>query len=383
MHATSSVGGMSQMPGTPVVHRWAPVPPRSRTTWVLEVVGIALGAVGALAMLTLIAQMAGIAGTALAGALAFLPLVVVLLGIRWIDKWEPEPRLTLLAAFLWGAGVSTFVSLVFNSAFAAAAAQTSLSPFGQLVLATSVVAPVVEETVKGLGVLGIFLLRRRYFDGPVDGIVYAATVAAGFAFVENVLYFAQSPEALAGVFIGRAVMSPFAHAVFTAMTGIMLGIASRQRSRAAWVWLFPLGLACAMLLHALWNFSTLSGSYLSLYFLLQVPMFVGLVALVSWLRSRESAVIRRRLGEYAAAGWLAAHEVTMVASFAERRRARTWAARYGRAPQMAQFQRLATDLAYARERAASGRVPPTAAAEQMHALEQLTRSRQAVYAGLT
>lgn len=374
---------MSQPPGTPVMHRWAPVPPRSRTTWVLEMIGIALGSVGALAMLTLIAQMAGVAGTVTAGILAFLPLVVVLLGIRWIDKWEPEPRLTLVAAFLWGAGVSTFISLAFNSAFAALAAQTSLSPFGQLVLATTVVAPIVEETVKGLGVLGIFLLRRRFFDGPVDGIVYAATVAAGFAFVENVLYFAQAPEALAAVFIGRAVMSPFAHAVFTAMTGIALGIASRQQTHLAWLWLFPLGLACATLLHALWNFSTLSVSYIFLYFALQVPMFLGLVGLVSWLRSRESAVIRRRLGEYAAAGWLAPHEVAMVASFSERRRARAWASQYGRGPQMTRFQRLATDLAYARERAASGRVGPTSAAEQAHALELLTRARQAIYAGLT
>ncbi len=363
--------------GPEVMQRWAPVPPRTRVTWTMEVVAIALGLVGALAMLTLIAQMAGVAGTALAGVLAFLPLVVVLLGIRWIDKWEPEPRPTLLAAFLWGAGVSTFVSLVFNTTFAVIAAESSLSPFGQLVLSTAVVAPVVEETMKGLGVLGIFLLRRRSFDGPVDGIVYAATVAAGFAFVENVLYLAQSPEALAAVFIGRAVMSPFAHAVFTAMTGIMLGLASRQHQRGAWLWLFPVGLLLAIMLHALWNFSTLSGSYLFLYFALQVPMFLALVGLVSWLRSREAEVIRRRLGEYAAAGWLSPQEVAMVASFSERRRARAWAARYGREAEMLQFQRRATDLAYARERAASGRVPPTAAAEQVHALEQLTRSRRA------
>jgi len=373
---------MSHAPGAPLMQAWAPVPQRTRTAQALEVVGIAFGAVGVLAMIALVSSMAGVAGTAVAGVLAFIPLVVVVLGIRWIDKWEPEPRLTLLAAFLWGAGVSTFVSLVFNSWFAVAVAETSFTSFGQLVLSTAVVAPVVEETTKGLGVLLVFLLRRRFFDGPVDGVVYAATVAAGFTFVENILYFAQYVDSLGSVFIGRAVMAPFAHVVFTAMTGIMLGLASRQHSRRAWLWLFPVGLACAILLHGLWNFSTMSGKYLFLYLFLQIPVFVGLVALVSWLRSLESAVIRNRLGEYARAGWLAPHEVAMVASFSERGRARAWAARFGRRDQMVEFQRRATNLAYARERAFSGRLPATAAADQAHMLTELTRARQAIHAGL-
>ena len=50
-------------------------------------------------------------------------------------------------------------------------------------------APLVEEVAKGLGVLLIYAFSRAHFDGPVDGLVYAATVAAGFAFTENILYF--------------------------------------------------------------------------------------------------------------------------------------------------------------------------------------------------
>ncbi len=50
--------------------------------------------------------------------LAFIPLAVVLLGIRWVDRWEPEPHATLVAAFLWGAGVATAISLIFNTAIA-------------------------------------------------------------------------------------------------------------------------------------------------------------------------------------------------------------------------------------------------------------------------
>ena len=39
--------------------------------------------------------------TFLGGVLALIPLAIVLLGVRWIDRWEPEPRLLLLLAFLW------------------------------------------------------------------------------------------------------------------------------------------------------------------------------------------------------------------------------------------------------------------------------------------
>ncbi|NCD18935.1 MAG: PrsW family intramembrane metalloprotease [Actinobacteria bacterium] len=365
---------------TAPAQRWAPVPPPRRSTQVLEVIGIGIGATGVLAMVAVIAGTAGVASTTLAGVLAFLPLLVVLLGIRWVDRWEPEPRATLLAAFLWGAGVATGISLVFNTAFTLGAELSGLSAFGQLVLSTAVVAPVVEEVTKGLGVLGILLWRHHSFDGPVDGIVYGATVAAGFAFVENILYFAQYGEALGAVFFSRAVMSPFAHVVFTAMTGIALGIASRERSRTAWVWLFPAGLTGAILLHALWNFSTLSGRYISLYFVLQVPMFIGLVGLIFWLHSREAAVIRHRLGEYAAAGWLDPYEAAMVASLGERRRARAWAASFGRGAQMAEFQRQATNLAYARERLATGRIPSSAGQDQARQLHDLTAARHALYA---
>lgn len=367
---------MSQIPS----QRWSPVLAPRRSVQVLEVIGIGVGATGVLAMLAVIGTSAGVAGTTTAGLLAFLPLAGVLLGIRWVDRWEPEPRGTLVAAFLWGAGVSTAISLLFNTASALALERSGLSPFWQLALSTAVVAPVVEEVTKGLGVLGILLARHRSFDGPVDGIVYAATVAAGFAFVENILYFAQYGEAIGPVFFGRAVMSPFAHLVFTAMTGIALGMASRQHSRTSWLWLFPAGLTGAILLHALWNFSTLSARYVNLYFALQVPLFIALIALVVWLRSREAGVIRHRLGEYASAGWLSPEEARMVASLGEQRRARTWAASFGRRREMADFQRRATELAYARERLASGRVPATAGYDQARQLHDLTVARQTLYA---
>src|SRR5699024_11061340 len=147
-------------------------------------------------------------------------------------------------------------------------------------------APVIEETAKGLGVLLLFLARRRYFDGPVDGIVYAAMVAAGFAFVENILYFGRSMEILPQIFVMRGILSPFAHVLFTLAIGVALGLAARSRARAAWLGALPVGWLVAVLLHALWNGSTFTGSFFGLYVLVQVPLFVSMIILVVWLRRR-------------------------------------------------------------------------------------------------
>lgn len=330
---------------------------------------VALVVLGVLALVALAAVglQIGLDALPLAAALALVPLAGVLLAIRWVDRWEPEPWQALAVAFGWGASVAVLVSLVLNTGAQLLLVATGVPELEASAWAATVVAPVVEETVKALGVLLVFLAWRRSFDGPVDGLVYAATVAAGFAFVENILYFgttmveseevAGAGSALVTVFLMRGVMSPFAHVLFTACTGLALGIAAERRSRGAWVVAFPVGLLGSVGLHALWNGSATMGdgtTFLTMYVVLQVPLFLGVVGLVVWLRRREAAVLRRRLGEYAAAWWFAPAEVHMLASLGERRRAAAWAAtRGGPAARgaMRDFQRAATRLAYLRHRA--------------------------------
>ncbi len=367
---------------TPFTQRqgWAPVRQRSTAATVAEIIGIGVGLWGLATMLNIVSSEGGVGATAFAGILAFIPLLVVLGAVRWIDRWEPEPRATLIFAFVWGAGVATLVSLFFNSILAEILGLTGINSTAQLAVSVAVGAPFVEELTKGLGVLLIYLVQRSRFDGPVDGVVYGAVVAAGFAFVENILYFVQYADEIGGVFFGRAIMSPFAHVIFTAMTGLMLGVAARSRSRHAWVGYFPLGLALAMLLHALWNFSTLSTRYLTLYLVLQLPLFIAMIALVYWLRRMERDVLRHRLGEYARAGWFSPNEVHMLTDFRERRRARAWASQQGRKAPMVAFQKAATDLAFQRERHVTGRVPANSDADQQHLLALVTQARAEIFA---
>ena len=312
-------------PSAPAAPAWAqPTAMRRRRRGdIAKYVLTALGALGLAGLLWLISATAD-EGASLTEAviLALIPLFVVLLTVWWIDRWEPEPPSVLLTAFLWGAGVSTVVSLVVNTTASIAVANaTGLRDSGELV-STVVSAPIIEETTKGLGVLIIFLVWRRCFNGAVDGIVYAAVVAAGFAFAENILYFVRYFDEIVRTFVMRAIASPFAHVTFTACTGLAIGASARRRSRSAWVWMTPIGLAGAIALHAFWN-GVLAAAP-ALYFVVVIPFSLLCVGLVIWLRWRERMTMRNRLADYARAGWLDPAEVDIITTGSGRSAARHW-----------------------------------------------------------
>ncbi|MFB8388088.1 PrsW family intramembrane metalloprotease [Microbacterium sp. NPDC055910] len=313
--------------------------------------------------------------------LALIPLAGVLVAIRIVDRWEPEPMSLVVFAVAWGAiaavGIALGVDLLLVVGFGAG------SVFDSDVASAVIQAPIVEEVAKGLGLFLIFASARRAFDGPVDGVVYGALVGAGFAFTENIQYFAVSlieggAADTSVTFFVRGILSPFAHVMFTAVTGFALGLAARRGvpARAA---LGPLllGLAGAIVLHALWNGSALLGDFFALYWTLQVPLFVVFILGVVALRREEARLTRARLGDYATAGWFTPQEADMLATSAGRRAALAWAAtlRGDRRPLMRDFISDATALAAARQRAITGRDPH--AREDEHVLLARTAAARA------
>jgi len=219
-----------------------PTPGRQRRAVLGPIVALVVFGICGLVVLGLVSGSIGV-GAVLVGALgALLPVGPVVWAFLWVDRWEPEPPRMLLFAFLWGACVAALTALIINSS-AALVLDTVLGQGSGDVLGAAVVAPFVEEGVKGAFVVGLLLFRRREFDGIVDGIVYAGLVAAGFAFTENILYIGQAfaeDGALVGqnggvlaVLVMRGILSPFAHPLFTSMTGIGCGLAAISRSPAA------------------------------------------------------------------------------------------------------------------------------------------------------
>ncbi|PXA65240.1 PrsW family intramembrane metalloprotease [Arthrobacter psychrochitiniphilus] len=291
------------------------------------------------------------------GALALIPLVICIAALMWIDRWEPEPLAALILGFCWGAGMAVVTTLVVGSWVQPLLMSPNPAADADMVGAV-IQAPLVEEFCKGAGLLLLFFLRRRTFDGPIDGVVYAGMIAAGFAFTENILYFGQAlSEAdgavggLASIFILRGLMSPFAHVMFTAMLGVCVGYAARNGGTLMVLGAWVVGLVPAMLLHGLWNGSAfLGGNFIIVYVVLQVPLFILSIVGIVLLRRSEAKLTRRRLSDYVPSGWFTQQEVPMLATGAGRRRALTWARTFAAAPIMKEFIRLATRLAFTRQR---------------------------------
>ena len=129
-------------------------------------------------------------------ALCFiLPVVVFyLLVIKSMDRFEPEPVWLLGVMFLWGALGSTLAALILNQVGQAAVgiAVGAESAKSEVDMLTAVlVAPPVEESTKGFGLLllwGLSAVWLKELDGPLDGAIYGGVVGLGFTLTEDVLY---------------------------------------------------------------------------------------------------------------------------------------------------------------------------------------------------
>jgi RsiW-degrading membrane proteinase PrsW (M82 family) len=261
----------------------------------------------------------------LVGAIAaFVPAPFYATVFVWLDRYDPEPPGMLIGAFGWGALFALFVSFVGNTMFGITASALVDAPTGDFL--TSVIsAPFIEEGSKGLALLVLMFWFRRYFDGVLDGIVYAGLVALGFATVENVQYYGRMfmKEGFSGLLILgilRGGLSPFSHALFTCMTGIGCGLARESHSRIV-KWVAPVaGYCAAVFLHGLWNLIASSGgeAFFALYFVVWVPLFLVFMGTVLWLGRRERRIIRDMLQPEVSAGTITEAQRALVGSFFDR-----------------------------------------------------------------
>lgn len=211
---------------------------------------------------------------------ALIPLSYTVPAFIWLDRLEPEPRAMRWNAFLWGGGISALVAGIANGL-----TEVSFGTAAALVIS----APLVEETMKTLGILGA--AKRNQIDTPLDGVVYAGYVGLGFASVENVMYFGQAitDGDLGPMFVVRGLLSPFSHPFFTLWAGLAIGKAVKRGSSRKTAALR--GLLLSMALHALWNAASLHAVFALLLFG-QVALFV----VVGWRlqRMRHAEIVRVR-----------------------------------------------------------------------------------------
>jgi len=300
-----------------------------------------------------------------ASIISLLPLPIWIVLTQWIHRFKTEPLRMLVAAFIWGATVASFFSVVANNLVV----HFLISHYGRqgAPLGAVLSAPWVEETLKGSFLLFLFFSKSARFDDAIDGIAYATMIGLGFAVMENVFYFgraivAGSSAVVIGMFVVRHVMGPFLHPFFTSMFGIGLGF-SRQTDNRVVKFTAPVGgFFLAMFLHYAWNLTVLTATqfpivYFYFYFVFMLPAFIGALMLIVFQLGREGAIIRERLLPEVQSGVLTAEELNRIATVNGRLRATARALRKGSLkPWLVQrkFHQVASELAFHRFRVAHG-----------------------------
>jgi len=192
----------------------------------------------------------------------FAPMFLFAYILYWLDRYEKEPIPLLIGVFAWGMVVAAGGAYVLNTIFDITIFSVTGSETASKLATGSFSAPLVEEGLKGMAVLLIFLIFRREFDSVLDGIVYAGIAALGFAATENSLYIWRGYdsggwEGLFQLVLIRVVLVGWQHPFYTAFTGIGLAIARMNRSWLVKIIGPVLGFGLAMLAHSIHN--TLAG----------------------------------------------------------------------------------------------------------------------------
>ncbi|GIV92448.1 PrsW family intramembrane metalloprotease [Chloroflexus aurantiacus] len=298
-------------------------------------------------------------GFVAAAVLSFVPAFIYAAIAYWLDRFEKEPRGLLFGAFIWGAFVATLGAIVWTGL-----AQVSLSIFiGEAsaeVAGTTLLAPLVEESLKGIAVVIIMLAFPEEFDSRLDGMLYAAITALGFAATENLLYlyFMGYQESgvggLISLFILRVILGGWGHAVYTAWIGLGLAM-SRLHPNRFIRFISPFaGWLLAVCLHALHNTMAvfLAGEFgltgLGLTLLVDWSSWIVVLGLVIWEIRREQHHIATYLAEEVMAGIIAPGHYNAAKSFSGQLRNRLRNATASR------FYEACAELAHKKHHLATG-----------------------------
>ncbi len=285
--------------------------------------------------------------------LSFVPALFYAGIVYWMDRYEKEPKALLFGVFCWGAIIAVIGAIVSQLILSAGTLAITRSQTTTQFLGGSVYAPLTEETLKGIGVLLVFLIFRSEFDSILDGIVYAGITAIGFAAVENLLYLAGAgfEKGLGGLFtlfFLRVIMSAWDHPMYTAFTGIGLAVA-RLNNNLLIKFLAPaIGWSLAVGFHAVHNglILGLRGIGICLAFPIDWLGWLFIFGVMVWAIRREQDWLVKYLREEVTLGTLnAAQYRTATSSFG---RTGAWlnAIGRGRVGATRQFYKLCAELAF-------------------------------------
>lgn len=234
----------------------------------------------------------------------FLPMVLYAWVVFWLDRYEKEPGKLLGGVFLWGAVVAAGGAFLLNSALGVSLLALTGSQRAAEMATGSLIAPIVEESLKALAVLMVFLFFKSEFDSYLDGIVYAGITALGFAATENAYYiysYGFTRDGISGVawlvFV-RVILVGWQHPFYTAFTGLGLAGARLTRRPLFKVAAPLLGWSAAVFTHSIHNSlgALLSGAQgFMVGTLIDWSGWAVMVFVIAWATRREARCLALHL----------------------------------------------------------------------------------------
>ncbi|MCK5054889.1 MAG: PrsW family intramembrane metalloprotease [Anaerolineales bacterium] len=205
----------------------------------------------------------------------WIPTLIYVFLLYQSDRYEKEPKRLLAAAFFWGSIPAILIAIATRIFFRL---PVDMIGSGAIeAIRAGLVAPVVEEAVKGIVVLIIALRFRHEFDNVLDGIVYGAMVGFGFAMTGNILsylgsFLTRGFSGLNETIFVEGILFGVNHGFYTAIYGAGLGYARLSKKKLEQIGIPTITFWLAVIAHAFHN--------LALHY---IPGQTLLSAMITWL----------------------------------------------------------------------------------------------------
>lgn len=184
---------------------------------------------------------------------AITPAIALAFALYFFDRHDKEPIKMLLKVFLGGVFCVIPTILIENILF-------HFNIFGGIWSAfysAFIVAGLTEEYMKRQVVLKTVYLNP-VFDEKLDGIIYCAFSALGFATVENIMYVVFRFSDVESIGLYRAILSVPAHILFAVTMGYYMSLAKFSANSEESRYYLKRSLLVPVALHGIYDFILMS-----------------------------------------------------------------------------------------------------------------------------
>lgn len=266
------------------------VDPASPVFWVMVI----LSAIGLVVQLVLNqASLTRDPAATVMAAVAWTIYGAIAIGIvLWLQRYGRRPAATVLGALAWGGLAAVAFALAGNTALQELLTKTVGQDFTDA-WRRPVMTPIVEESLKAVGIIGLALIPGVRFRGALDGLFYGVLIGAGFQVVEDFFYTlnavsGDAPLTILGMVVIRGVITGlFSHAVYSGIIGAGIGYVVSRRDTPVARRILPAiaAVVFVLVLHGVWDTQDALGPT---SLVLGIVTFGTFIAILLWARRDEA-----------------------------------------------------------------------------------------------